>query len=232
MVYGCGNNIVKFLVFTTNLLLFVFGGLIGGFSLWANLDQDFARHLNEFAKQAHIDEHFVQELGRYQASLWIFVAVGSLLFVVGFLGCCGAACESIVLLTMHFLIMLILSGIEIFALVYMLINRSELLSNLKKFMDESATTADGRRNLLPIEKIVKCCGATVETAKTYIAEGLCEDGLKDMPDCYTVLQEKLEAFGQVVIIIGIIILIIQLFSMIFSCVLCRAFRERNPAYYA
>ena len=39
MVYGCGNQLIKFLVFTTNLLIFVFGGLIFGFSLWANLDQ-------------------------------------------------------------------------------------------------------------------------------------------------------------------------------------------------
>lgn len=30
----------------------------------------------------------------------------------------------------------------------------------------------------------------------------------------------------------LVLLIVQFFTMVFSCVLCRAFRERYPAYYA
>jgi hypothetical protein len=30
MVYGCGNQLIKFLVFTANFLIFLFGGLIFG----------------------------------------------------------------------------------------------------------------------------------------------------------------------------------------------------------
>jgi hypothetical protein len=50
------------LVFTTNLLIFVFGGLIFGFSLWANLDQKFTQHLAEIMRQAKIDASFVEQL--------------------------------------------------------------------------------------------------------------------------------------------------------------------------
>lgn len=100
MVYGCGNQLIKFFVFTTNLLIFLFGGLIFGFSLWANLDQNFAKHLTDIMRQAKIDASFVQQFETYQASLWILTAVGALLFLVGFLGCCGAACESLVLMTL------------------------------------------------------------------------------------------------------------------------------------
>ena len=79
--------------------------------------------------------------------------------------------------------MLILSGIEIFALVFMLINRAEVLAKLKKFMEDSAATQDSRRNLLPIEKLLKCCGATAEWARTYVDEGLCDGSLKEQVWC-------------------------------------------------
>lgn len=34
MVYGCGNQTLKFVVFVANLLIFIFGALVCGFSLW------------------------------------------------------------------------------------------------------------------------------------------------------------------------------------------------------
>lgn len=47
MVHGCGNRVVKFLFFTANLLICLFGALIFGFSLWANLDKNFIVKLGE-----------------------------------------------------------------------------------------------------------------------------------------------------------------------------------------
>lgn len=47
MVYGCGNRTVKFLFFTANLLICLFGALLFGFSLWINLDKNFAQKLEE-----------------------------------------------------------------------------------------------------------------------------------------------------------------------------------------
>ena len=64
MVYGCGNQLIKFFVFIANFFIFLFGGLIFGFSLWANLDQNFARHLTNLAKQANIDDNFIDDLAQ------------------------------------------------------------------------------------------------------------------------------------------------------------------------
>jgi hypothetical protein len=230
MVYGIGNRMVKFLVFIANFLIFVFGGLIFGFSLWANLDDQFSRHFQDLARQAKVDGTFVDELSQYQASLWVLVAVGALLLLVGFLGCCGAACESLICLTMFFVIVAILSLIELFTLVFLFTNRGELLQSLHKILVESSKTESGVRNLLPIEKTLRCCGATIETQSLYIDQ--CTGELKGAADCYTVLSSKLESMDDVIIGIGVVLLIIQAFSLIFSCVLCRAFRERESPYYA
>ena len=78
-----------------------------------------------------------------------------------------------------------------------------------------------------------CIGASLENAVRFCTSMPCNSHDQSMlqGDCYTILSTKLEAMDEVIIGIGIVLLIIQAFSLIFSCVLCRAFRERMPAYY-
>ena len=57
MVYGCKNSCVKLLFFFSNLLICIFGGLIFGFSLWANLDHNFGSRLAEFIKNIDGADH-------------------------------------------------------------------------------------------------------------------------------------------------------------------------------
>lgn len=195
MVYGCGNQFVKFVVFITNLLLFIFGGLICGFSLWANLDKNFALHLSEFARQVKISEEFVDDLAKYQASLWVLVAVGALLFLVGFLGCCGSACESMFLLALQFIVIVIVALIQLFAIGYLLVNRADLLVQLKQFMEKSAATPDGRMNLLPIQQVLQCCGATADTMQTYKDEGRCAGVLSNAVSYLFFTYQRLNLFS-------------------------------------
>uniref|UniRef100_A0A1I7XXP4 Tetraspanin n=1 Tax=Steinernema glaseri TaxID=37863 RepID=A0A1I7XXP4_9BILA len=232
MVYGCGNQVIKFLVFSTNFLIFAFGALIFGFSLWANLDHDFAKHLQEFVNQTGMDPSHLDDLSKYQASLWVLVAVGFLLLIVGFLGCCGAACESALMLTLFFVVILILSVIELGAVIFALVNKTALMESLQQLLQKSSGTADLRKNLLPIENLFQCCGATRETQYLYEQDGLCKGALSGAYDCFSVISEHLERTGEVVIVIAFVLLAIEFFSMVFSCILMRAFGERSPAYYA
>ena len=50
-------------------------------------------------------------------------------------------------------------------------------------------------------------------------------------DCFNVLASKIDTMGTAILVCGILVLLVQLFSILFSSVLCRAFRERGPAYY-
>ena len=230
MVYGCTNQMIKLFVFISNLLIFLLGGLIFGVSLWANLDSNFSDNLSRFSKLVSLDEAFVDELAQYQASLWILVAVGAVLLLVGFLGCCGAICENHILLTLFFIIVLILSFVELFTLIFMFGNRGELLASLHQVLVKSSETGEGIKNLFPIEQAFSCCGATIETAYKY--QEFCTGKLANAPDCYSVISGKLESMSYFVLAVGCILLVVQTFSMFLSCVLSRAFRERGPAYYA
>lgn len=68
--------------------------------------------------------------------------------------------------------------IELFTLISIFANRGELLSSLHKILVQSSETSEGRKNLLPLEKALRCCGATLETATQYtdscVAIGLSE----------------------------------------------------------
>ncbi|CAD5221302.1 unnamed protein product [Bursaphelenchus xylophilus] len=230
MVYGCGNQMIKFFMFICNFALFLLGALIFSFSLWANLDQEFTTKLSEVFSKAGISSDYLEELQQYQASLWVFVAVGAMLCFVGFFGCCGAACESLFFLTMFFIVILVLFVIELFTLIYLKINKTGFLTALYYTLQKSTATPALRAQLKPIETLLKCCGATSETSYMY-ADDCKSLGILDQPDCYSVISSKLDGFGNVVEICGIIVLIIQMFSMLFSCTLSRAIRERIPAYY-
>lgn len=231
MVYGASNQMIKFLVFIANLLIFIFGAMLFGFSLWANLDSNFDVHLRDFAQKLKIDGHLVEEVAQYQSSLWILVAIGVMLMVIGFLGCCGAAFESPILLTLFAIILLFLALIELYVLVSIFANRNQLSDNLQLALAESAHTEEGRRNLKPIETVLNCCGATAKTRPLYIEEGLCAGELQHMSDCYNVLATKIDTMGTAILVCGILLLLVQLFSILFSSVLCRAFHERVPTYY-
>lgn len=69
--------------------------------------------------------------------------------------------------------MLILALIELYVLVSIFTNRPQLLDSLQSALAHSAETAEGRRNLKPIEDVLNCCGATAKTRSAYVAEGLC-----------------------------------------------------------
>lgn len=68
MVYGCGNTCIKFVFFFINLLICIFGGIVFAFSLWANLDQDFAVNIKQFVHNVDPGSDF-QDLGKVSEDL-------------------------------------------------------------------------------------------------------------------------------------------------------------------
>ncbi|VDN53598.1 unnamed protein product [Dracunculus medinensis] len=230
MVYGLGNAVIKFLFFSANLLICVFGGLIFGFSLWANLDKNFAVNLEKLTKEIHQEN--LNMLSKYQASLWILVAVGALLFLVGFLGCCGALCESTLLLSLFFVIVLVLTFIEMGAAIFAITSKNQFKESLHKLLNEVSKNKTYMKNLKPIEDLFQCCGATVETQEEFKRAGLCEKDLYTKADCFKVITDWIHSTGEIVIVIAFILFVIELFALLSTCILCRAFRTRRPYYFA
>uniref|UniRef100_A0AC35TT26 Tetraspanin n=1 Tax=Rhabditophanes sp. KR3021 TaxID=114890 RepID=A0AC35TT26_9BILA len=232
MVYGCGNQLIKLFVFVSNFLIFFFGGIIFAFSLWANLDSKFSVHLRDYCESFGVDNMYADELSKYEASLWVLVGISAILIVIGFLGCCGACTENNGLLTMYTITLFVLTIIQVGAVVMALVSRPEFEEMVHNALKMSVKDGGTRKQLMPIEQIFKCCGATSDTKAVFVANNDCPEGFDSMPDCYTAITDVIQQKSDVIAVVGILLLIIQFFGMIFSCVLCKAFGERGPSYYA
>jgi len=193
------------------------------------LDNNFSYHISKFIDDTHLSDEF-KDLGNYQASLWVLVGVGGLLFLVGFLGCCGAACESTILLSLFFVIVLIIAAIELGAAIFAVANKEQFRTQLEKALREGVNKS-GFDQLKPIEAAFKCCGVAGATGQE-AHQSICSQEERDGGDCVSKIWHDVESLGQVAIIIAFVVLVIELFSLIFSCVLCRAFREGSHGYYA
>ncbi|CCD65690.1 Tetraspanin [Caenorhabditis elegans] len=231
----CGNSCIKLLFFVINFFICIFGALICGFSLWANLDKNFGSHLSDFVRQIEgIDQKLVNEIAEYQASLWILVAVGALLFLVGFFGCCGAGCESPVLLGLFIFIIVILTAVELGATVFAMTNREEFVSSIQQVLKKSSATYELRKNIKPIQNVFQCCGATAQTQNRYIQDGLCgPEPLSAPVNCFDRISHMVQSWGESIVVVAFLLLAIELFAILFSCILCRSSQEiRYTPYYS
>jgi len=195
------------------------------------LDKNFADNLRKFINVTKIPSELVDYLAQYQASLWIFVAVGGLLMVVGFLGCCGAGFESVLMLTLFFIVVLILVVIQMFALFYMYTGRDQFEYTLYNALKQSSENLETRMQLVPIQDTFHCCGATKDTRDLYINDDICKEPQQKYDDCYDVIKSIIEKDGDKILVFGVILLVVEAFSLIFSCILCRAFREVDNIPY-
>ncbi|CAG9537939.1 unnamed protein product [Cercopithifilaria johnstoni] len=222
MVYGCCNRTVKVLFFTSNLLICLLGTIIFAVSLLANLDENFAHKINE-----------TNGLHQYHASLWIMVTIGAFLFLVGFLGCCGAIFENITMLTLFFIIVLVTTVVEVVAVIYVITTKDELKTLLYESLTEVGSAEDEElQKLKPLQFSFDCCGATRETMNRYIENNLCEEELRNKTDCFTAIADHFESSGRLLMMCFGVLLIIESLALIATCIQCKAFYNQRPIYYA
>ncbi|XP_066517170.1 tetraspanin-1-like isoform X2 [Hoplias malabaricus] len=97
---------------------------------------------------------------------YLLIAVGSVLAIIGFLGCCGAMCESKCLLLTFFIIILILFLAEVAGAVLALVFKpkaTELLEKIRVKVSQSIQTSYGKNDGLTTAwnetmNLMKCCG--------------------------------------------------------------------------
>ncbi|XP_076362231.1 uncharacterized protein LOC143253030 isoform X3 [Tachypleus tridentatus] len=79
-------SFMKYIIFTFNFILWCFGAALFGLGIWIRTDEDFWEYENNLPVQNY-----------YQAT-YIVITVGAILLIIGFIGCCGAATDSLCLL--------------------------------------------------------------------------------------------------------------------------------------
>jgi len=238
---------VKYSVLIVNLLVCIVGAAILAVSLALALSSSFQNDVLDVISDAGGDSSSGwADITQMQVVLYITAGLGGLIFLTGFLGCCGAACENTCLLGMFFVIVLILFltelGVGIAALV--LNGKSNSLEHsFDTFYQTTVINTYASNCANPENDLVKswsktqtdlkCCGCN--GASDYLTSNpvypkscpaACDMTYANVGCC----QKIWDTLANNLVIVGgvaIGLLVIELFAMIFTCCLCQAVKSRH-----
>jgi len=102
---GCMSSLVKYLLFTTNFLIFILGTAVFGLGIWVVVDKpSFLDLFDQASDQLGDGESFNVEI--YTSAAYILLVVSALVVIISFFGCCGAFKESKCMLGTYFTLIL------------------------------------------------------------------------------------------------------------------------------
>ncbi|XP_008410619.1 CD9 molecule a isoform X1 [Poecilia reticulata] len=217
-----GERCIKYLMFAFNLVFWLAGTAVLAVGLWLKLDSK-TNSLLQGENSPYV----------FYTGVYVLIAVGAVMMVVGFLGCCGAIQESPLMLGLFFSFLLIIFAVEIAAGFWGFSNQNKVLDLINGFYrqtyeDYSKTRDDGLKETLRlIQNELYCCGLQGRIGETYPdlcppAEDLDMFIIKSCPDVIDeVFNSKLHIVGGIGITIGVI----MVFGLIFTMLLCCAIRK-------
>ncbi|XP_053332412.1 tetraspanin-1-like [Clarias gariepinus] len=97
---------------------------------------------------------------------YLLIAIGAILTIMGFLGCCGACCELKCMLMTFFIIILIMFVMEVVAAILLLLyepKAQKVLDNLREKVAQSIKKNYGKNDIFTnawneTMSLIKCCG--------------------------------------------------------------------------
>ncbi|XP_041833109.1 CD9 antigen-like isoform X2 [Melanotaenia boesemani] len=220
-----GMQCIKYLVFAFNFLIWLAGTAVLAVALWMRFDN---RTKGLFEGEGSPSIFFT--------GVYILIAAGALMMVVGFLGCCGAIKESPCMLGLFFLFLLLIFAAEVAAGIWGLSNRETVVEDITEFYKQTyANYQDTKQDALKetlrlIHFGLDCCGPTgtvIDSVKDICPK---QTGLELLvtTSCPAAIDEMFNSRLHIIGGVGIGIGVIMIFGMIFSMMLCCAInRSRN-----
>ncbi|XP_052630533.1 tetraspanin-8 [Harpia harpyja] len=146
------SSCMKYSMFIFNFLFWVCGSVILGVSVWIRVSKDVQQELD-------IDSSLF-------AGVDLLIAVGSIIMVLGFLGCCGAIKESRCMLLLFFIGLLLILILQVTGGILGAVYRSQIEASLNKTLLASVNSLQSsteeskvfQENFQKFERMNECCG--------------------------------------------------------------------------
>ncbi|XP_034385679.1 tetraspanin-18-like isoform X3 [Cyclopterus lumpus] len=199
---------MKYLMFIFNFFIFLGGSFLLGVGLWVLLDPMGFREM--------VAAHAVLFTGVYVLLVYVLLASGGVLFLLGFLGCCGAVRENKALL--------------------LLLTREYFIRELKRHYrghnDSDVFTSTWNAIMTTFD----CCGVGgpedfEESLSRLVPEACCQGGGPEPcvsgsrvfrhKGCYSAVVDYFEMYIYSAGALAIVVLTIELFAMVFAMCLFR-----------
>uniref|UniRef100_F6QCC9 CD82 antigen n=1 Tax=Bos taurus TaxID=9913 RepID=F6QCC9_BOVIN len=145
-------KVTKYFLFLFNLLFFVLGAVILGFGMWILVDKNSFISILQTSSTS------------FKVAAYVFISVGALTMLMGFLGCLGAVKEVRCLLGMYFAFLLLILIAQVTAGVFFYFNMGQLKQEMGSIVTKLIHNyTDGSGDNLQeawdyVQAQVKCCG--------------------------------------------------------------------------
>ncbi|XP_077565345.1 tetraspanin-8-like [Stigmatopora nigra] len=219
------NKCIKYLLFIFNLLFWLSGCIILGVSIYLKVNKD---------GNSITDESL--------PGIDLLIAVGVIIMVLGFLGCCGAIKENRCMLILFFASLLLIFILLVVAGILGAVGEDKVKDwvkeRLQKFMPLSGQTEQVRMDLEKLQEELKCCGlvngyqdwVTVPAScKCTATEPDCGANGYFSTSCSRQIIQLMEKHMEVVVGIAFAIAILLIAGMVFSMMLYCQIGKRDGA---
>ncbi|XP_057710769.1 tetraspanin-8-like [Corythoichthys intestinalis] len=219
------NKCIKYLLFFFNLLFWLSGCIILGVSIYLKVNKD---------GNSITDESL--------PGIDVLIAVGVIIMVLGFLGCCGAIKENRCMLILFFVSLLLIFILLVAAGILGAVSETKVKDWLKerfqKFMPLSNQPENVKQDLEKLQEELKCCGLVngVQDWRDQVPQSCrctesgpdCTNGLY-ATSCSRKIIDLMEKHMEVVIGIAFAIAILLIAGMVFSMILYCQIGKRDGA---
>ncbi|CAL8250245.1 unnamed protein product [Arctogadus glacialis] len=179
----------------------------------------------------------------------ILIVVGVVIFFIAFCGCCGAWKENYCMVTtfavLLLLIILVEIGVAIAGYIFRGHIKGEVREGLNQLIAKYNTTDEIKQTVDKMQEDLKCCGANNSSDWLYfgadrktVPDSCCVNiskgcGVGELNDdlkvhvqgCHTAVEESLMKNLMWIVIAAVVIAIIQIMGIVFSCMLMKAIRS-------
>lgn len=223
MAVGCGATCAKVILITFNFLFWLSGVALLVLGIWIVADPSVENNLRMVE-----DPNSSVIMTKYLA--FALIAIGGLVFIIGFLGCCGALKENKCLLGLYLFFLIIIAGAEIAAGVLGFIQKDKIESKISatlnakwaKLDNGTASTAT-EEAIKYVREQLKCCRPNmIPDGEVVPAE--C-NGQK--AGCIAKLTDWVKSNAPILIGVACGFGGLEIFGIICAICLCRAVGEKD-----
>lgn len=164
----------------------------------------------------------------------IFIVAGAVTIIISFLGFVGACCTARVALYIYCFMVGLIVIVELAGVILFFILNGEMEDSLKKGLKTTIERAnegqkDSQSSAEYMMKTYKCCRVDNEDLDDYgEAAATCALGQEaNSKDCYEAIQEWVKQYSVTLIVVGICVIVVQIFMIVFACCVLRAYRKEE-----
>lgn len=170
------------------------------------------------------------------------IVLGSIVFFISFLGCCGAIRDNQCMLSSYAFFLLVLVVLQVVLAVFAFLYTSTLAAlayeGFNKLFDQAQSSQEARMAVESIQKGFSCCGSSGPSSWSSIPDSCCAAGTQCTISnsfengCADTISQWVEDSGLLIAWFAVSFAAIQLVGVVFACCLANSIKNAERRQYA